>query len=134
MKIKFTRSYKKLDKNNKAVTVFVYSVSGSEEMKESFKVAMGDFYREDESGNPLWFSTRCVGNSGSLMITSNGKVVADMSQFDQAASLAAQYGGNLGEELAKIAVGNLMGYTPIATAPASVAKSVASEKETETES
>ena len=105
MKIKAVRSYTS-PKGNK---VFVYSVSGSPEQLAKFKAAQGEFYREDEAGNPLWFTTRSVGNSGELIITTNGKVVPDMSAFDTAASLAKQYGGNLGQELAKHAVSQLLG-------------------------
>ena len=43
------------------------------------------------------------------MITSNGNVVADMSDFRKAESLASQYGGNLGQELAKASAASLLG-------------------------
>jgi hypothetical protein len=89
--------------------VFVYAVSGTKEQLEKFKTASGEFYREAEDGTPLWFTTRSVGNRGELIITTNGKIVPDMSKFDQAASLAKQYGGNLGEELAKHAAAALLG-------------------------
>lgn len=126
MKIKLNRSYKKLNKNSELTTVFVYAVSGTEEQLASFKEAMGDNFRESEDGQPLWFSTRCVGNDGSLIITSAGKVVPDMSKFDQAASLASQYGGNLGLELARIAAAQLMGLQPVVvTAPVTVEKEAA---------
>lgn len=107
MKIKLMRSYK----SKKGNTVFVYGVSGSPEQLEAFKKAQGENHREDESGTPLWFTTRCVGQTGTLIITTNGKVVPDMSAFDQAASIAAQYGGNFGEALAKQAAAALLGNT-----------------------
>ena len=45
-----------------------------------------------------------------LLITSKGKVVADMSKFDMAQSLAEQYKGTeLGSEIAKQAVAMLLG-------------------------
>ena len=105
MKIKLMRSYK----SKKGNTVFVYGVSGSPEQLEAFKKAQGENHREAEDGTPLWFTTRCVGQNGTLIITTNGKVVPDMSAFDQAASIAAQYGGNFGQELAKAAAANLLG-------------------------
>lgn len=105
MKIKSMRSYTSKNGNK----VFVYAVSGSKEQLEKFKTAQGENYREAEDGTPLWFTTRSVGNNGELIITTNGKVVPDMSSFDQAASLAKQYGGNLGEELAKHAAAQLLG-------------------------
>jgi len=106
MKIKLTRSYKSKNGN----TVFVYAVSGTQEQLEAFAKAQGENHRTDElTGAPLWFTTRCVGQSGNLIITTNGKVVPDMSAFDQAASLAAQYGGNFGDQLARMAAEQLLG-------------------------
>jgi hypothetical protein len=111
MKIKALRSYTSKNGNK----VFVYAVSGTAEQLEKFKTAQGTNYRESEDGTPLWFTTRSVGNQGELIITTNGKIVPDMSAFDNAASLAKQYGGNLGEELAKHAVNALLGNTNAAT-------------------
>jgi len=109
MRISLRRSYTSA-KGNKT---FVYAVSGTESQLEEFKVAQGANHRtDDKSGEPLWFTTRCVGNSGNLIITTNGKVIADMSAFDQADSLAKQYGGSLGNELAKIAAATLLGTSP----------------------
>jgi hypothetical protein len=117
MDIKSARSYTSKNGNK----VFVYQVTGSKEDLAKFKAAQGENYRETEAGVALWFTTRSCGNSGKLIITTNGKVVPDMSAFDQAASLAKQFGGNLGEELAKIAAAQLLGganTTPVAvTAP-----------------
>ena len=103
--IKYVRSYTSKNGNK----VFVYAVAGTKAELEKFKAVQGDNYREDEAGTPLWFTTRSVGASGKLIITTNNKVVPDMSEFDNAASLAKQYGGNLGEELAKAAVAQLLG-------------------------
>lgn len=108
MKIKAIRSYTSKNGNK----VFVYAVSGTVEQLEKFKAAQGENYRQAEDGTPLWFTTRSVGAQGELIITTNGKVVPDMSAFDNAASLAKQYGGNLGEELAKHAVAKLLGANP----------------------
>jgi hypothetical protein len=64
---------------------------------------------KDDNGKPMWFTTRFSGNSVNLVVTSKGNVIADMSQFDAAHSLASQYGGNLGTELARTAAALLMG-------------------------
>lgn len=104
MKVKLSRSYK----SQKGNTVFVYSVSGTPAQIEAYKAAQGDNYRESEDGTPLWFTTRCIGNSGELIITAKGKVVPDMSAYEQAASLAAQFGGNFGQELARASVAALV--------------------------
>jgi hypothetical protein len=105
MKVSLMRSYR--SKNGNAT--FVYKVAGNSTDLEAFKAAQGDYYREDENGSPLWFTTRCIGNNGKLIITTNGNVVPDMSAFDQAASLASQYGGNFGAELARAAASQLVG-------------------------
>lgn len=118
MKIKLIRSYRKLNKNGQPTTVFVYGVTGTDEQVAAYKAAQGTNYRESDAGEPLWFSTRCVGNSGSLITTQKGTYAPDMSAFDQAASLATQYGGNLGQELAKNAASILFAG---ASAPVSVA-------------
>lgn len=105
IKVSLKRSYRSQNGN----TVFVYAVNAKPEELEAYKTASGDFYREQEDGTPLWFTTRCIGNSGSLVITSKGKIVPDMSAFEQAASLAKQFGGNFGDALAKASVANLLG-------------------------
>jgi len=106
LRAKKTRSYRSKNGN----TVFTYEVSGTTEELEQFKSVQGDYYREDdESGKPLWFSTNFVGEKADLIITRSGKVIADMSKFDQAHSLAAQYGGNFGQALANEAAKNIMG-------------------------
>lgn len=105
MKINLIRSYRSQNGN----PTFVYGVSGSNADLDAFKTAQGEYYREDDNGTPLWFTTRCVGTAGKLIITTNGNVVPDMSAFDQAASLAAQYGGNFGQELAKAAASSILG-------------------------
>lgn len=104
MKVTLVRSYRSKNGN----PTFVYKVSGSKEQLAAYKKAQGDFHRTDDDGNPLWFTTRCIGKAGTLIITSNGNIVPDMSAYDQAASLAAQYGGNFGAELAKAAASGLV--------------------------
>jgi ribosomal protein L35AE/L33A len=105
IKVSLKRSYRSQNGN----TVFVYAVNAKPEEVEAYKLASGDYYREQEDGTPLWFTTRCIGNSGTLVITSKGKIVPDMSAFEQAASLAKQFGGNFGDALAKASVANLLG-------------------------
>jgi len=102
-------SLKRSYKSSKGNTVFVYAVSAKPEEVEQYKTASADYYREAEDGTPLWFTTRCIGQRGTLVITSKGKIVPDMSAFEQAASLAKQFGGNFGNELAKATVAQLLG-------------------------
>lgn len=105
MKVELSRSYR----SQKGNTVFVYTVKGTTAQLDAYKAAQGDNYRETEDGVSLWFTTRCIGNTGTLIITEKGKIVPDMSAFEQAASLAKQFGGNFGQELAKQAVANILG-------------------------
>lgn len=108
LSVSLQRNYR----NAKGNTVFVYLVKGTDANKAKFKTVQGDFYREDEDKNPLWFTTRCIGNKGTIIITTKDKVVPDMSAFEQAASLAQQFGGNFGNELAKATVTQLLGSAP----------------------
>jgi hypothetical protein len=117
MKIKLARSYRSKNGN----PTFVYEVTGSESDLSDYKDAQGEHYREDDNGTALWFTTRCVGPNGKLIITTNGNIVPDMSAFDQAASIAAQYGGNFGQELARMSAAAILGDSGVeATAPAKV--------------
>ena len=123
MKIKLIRSYRSKNGN----PTFVYGVTGNDADLTAFKDAQGEYYREDEDGTPLWFTTRCVGNTGSLIITTNGNIVPDMSAFDQAASIASQYGGNFGQELAKMSAASVLGISQ-APAPAASESAPVAEK------
>lgn len=115
MKVTMQRSYKSKNGNR----TFVYTVTGSNAEMEAYKEAQGEYYREDEkTGNPLWFTTKCIGKTGTLLITDNGNIVPDMSEFDEAASLAQQYGGNLGEMLAREAAQRLLGGRSLSSSKA----------------
>jgi hypothetical protein len=107
MKVTCIRTYR----SKKGNPTFVYAVNAGEQL-EAFKKSQGDYYREDEEGNALWFTTRYIGEEGMLMITSNGNVVPDMSEFDKQASLVSQYGGNFGDILAKDGIDKLKGDKP----------------------
>lgn len=108
MKIKFMRNYRKASTGN---MVYVYGVTGTPEQLEAFKKAQGEnLVIDEETGMPLFFSTRFVGESTALIITQNGKVIADTSEFDKAASLCEQYQGTaLGTELARVMAEKLLG-------------------------
>ena len=126
MKLKIVKlgSYR----SKKGNVVFRYAVTGSPEALAAYKEAQGDFYRENEDGTVLWFTTRFAGDRNELIITESGKCIADMSAYDAAASISAQYGGNFGQEIAKGLVGNLLGTNNTAPAQAS-ADEVPSEEE-----
>lgn len=119
LSVQMQRSYKSKNGNR----TFVYTVSGKPSDIEAYREAQGEFYREDDkTNNPLWFTTKCIGKTGTLIITDNGNIVPDMSEYDEAASLAEQYGGNLGEMLAREAAQRLLGGRRSSSTSSSPAK------------
>ena len=119
LSVQMQRSYKSKNGNR----TFVYTVSGKPSDIEAYREAQGEFYREDDkTNNPLWFTTKCIGKTGTLIITDNGNVVPDMSEYDEYASLAEQYGGNLGEMLAREAAQRLLGGRRSSSTSSSPAK------------
>lgn len=87
---KFQRKYRK---PVSGTTVFVYQVSGSEKELEQFQTAEGDNYRLDEnSGKPIWFTTRFIDDNIELDITQNGRVVAKDDELSKLQSLVQQFG------------------------------------------
>lgn len=109
--------------SKKGNTTFVYTVDGSKEELANYKKAQGKFYREadgkgaEPAGTPLYFTTRYVGEQGKLVISNSGNVVADMSEFRKAQSLSEQFGGNFGQEIAKVSALNILGNTTRKGAP-----------------
>ena len=121
LSVQMQRSYKSKNGNR----TFVYTVSGKPSDIEAYREAQGEFYREDDkTNNPLWFTTKCIGKTGTLIITDNGNIVPDMSEYDEAASLAEQYGGNLGEMLAREAAQRLLGGRRLSSTSSSPAKDI----------
>ena len=92
MKAQFSNVYTKRSPKGNVIDVFVYHVSGTDEELNNYKDAQGANYREEEStGKPLFFMTQFVGEEANVLITSNGRIVADTSAFKKAKSLANQY-------------------------------------------
>ena len=124
MNVKFKNSYRSAKGN----TVFRYAVSGTATQLETYKNAQGENHRLDEAtGEPIWFTTRFIGTTGKLIATSKGKIVPDMSAYEQAKSLSEQFGGNFGAEIAKLAAAQLLGTGN--SAPVSTPTAVESNKE-----
>ena len=87
---KFQRKYRKAVTGT---TVFVYNISGSEKELEQFQEAEGDNYRLDEqTGKPIWFTTRFIDDNIELEITQNGRVVAKDDDLVKLQSQVQQYG------------------------------------------
>ena len=118
MKGKFLRSYRSKNGN----TTFVYAVSGSADQIDEFKIVQGDYFRESDDGKPLWFTTRYAGETVSLVLTQgdNQRYIPDMSAYEKAASLADQFKGTLGQEIAKQSVTKLLGTKQESPVPTEV--------------
>lgn len=87
---KLVSSYRKKETGTR---VFRYAVSGSNEDIKAFEECMGDNLKlDDESGKPVYFTTRYVSDNIKLLITSEGKVVTDDTEVSKLQSLVEQYG------------------------------------------
>jgi hypothetical protein len=109
--VSFQRDYT----SQKGNPTFVYVVDGSKEALAKYKELQGNFHRTDDTvgsptfGKPLWFTTRGIGARGKLIITTNNKIVPDLSKFRMMESMAKQFGGNLGQAMANQAATELFG-------------------------
>jgi hypothetical protein len=121
MKIKFERSYRKQGSGR---TVFVYQVTGSTKDLKAYKASQGTNVREDDNGNPLFFTTNYAGKVCDLIITSAGKAVVDMSAFEQMSSLVSQFDGKFADAIAKQAVEQLLGTSANAPEPSAEPKAI----------
>jgi len=105
IKATYVSQYKKNGKS-----VFVYHVKGTDEQMARYKEAQGDYHKSDEeTGNSLFFSTVALGQNIEVIVTRNNRVIADTTELDQAASMAARYGGNLGQAFADQAAAKFLG-------------------------
>lgn len=86
MKAKFTNSYRK-----NGNPVFVFRVSGSATELEAYRDSAGSNLREDEAGNPLFFTTRYAGETINLVKTASGSYIADTSAFAQAEGMLGNF-------------------------------------------
>lgn len=105
LKVKFQRDYR----SQKGNVTFVYVVTGSPEALAEYERVQGEYARKDDAGQLLYFTTRAMGLSGEIIITPNDKIVPNMTELNMAASLSAQFGGNLGQEMAKLHAAKLTG-------------------------
>lgn len=125
LKVSYLRSYRS---KNGTVT-FVYKVTGSADAMERYAEVQGNFLRTDEeTGDTLWFTTRFIGQTGNIIVTANDKIVADMSKYEQAASLCSQFSGVFGEKLAEASIKNLLGNKGIANSPTPVSDETGSDE------
>lgn len=89
--------------------MFVYAVDGTQAQLDAYADSQGVHLRTDEAtGKLLWFTRKYAGESGRLLCnTDTSACYADMSLFRRQASLAAQFGGNLGNQIAQTAISKL---------------------------
>lgn len=106
--------------NDKGTRVYRYKVTGTADALASYKVAQGEFYREDQdTGDVLFFTHRFTNDNIELGIAQkSGKVYVDNSEYEKIASQVAAYGGNFGQELAKAKIAELMAKSSGANVPA----------------
>lgn len=89
---KLAGSYRKPSTGNK---VFRFLVSGTDAELLEFETIQGDNYKVDaETGKPMWFNTRYVGDNIKLLITNNNRVVADDTEMSKLQSLVEQFGAD----------------------------------------
>lgn len=128
MKAKYHSKYNTVDKNSNGIVMFRYIVSGTEEQLAAYKKAQGDYYRENEEGQPMFFTPRFISDNLNLLISSKGKVFADTAELDKLNSLVNQYPGALGNALAQIGANKILGQTQSAGAVAVTAPVDKTEK------
>lgn len=100
---------------------YAYTVHGTKAELEAFKKARGNYYVEDEKGNPVW-TTGFLATGTELIVTKEGKITVDNSEIRNLNALIAQNPGPVGEHLAKAQAEKLLGVlksmsksTPVAT-------------------
>jgi len=118
LKATFDGNYRKKD-TGKLMSRYV--VSGTKEELEKYAASQGNFLRVDEKKGPLYFSQDFLGKSVPLGFTQDGRVYADTSEMENAASVAARFGGNLGQAIADAAAAKFLGLTAGNTTAATVA-------------
>lgn len=98
LQLTFARQYRKKQTGK---LVFVYNVKGTAAQLDEYRDAQGSFLVEDEKGQPLFFTSRYVGESCPLVANHNGDgFYADTTEMDKQAAMVQQFGGNLGQALA----------------------------------
>jgi len=95
--------------SKKGNDTFRYAVTGTAEELTAYKTTQGVNYREDDvTGEPLFFTVRYAGKSVNLITTKSGNVIADLSELKASASIAKQFGGNLGQSIADAAAAQFL--------------------------
>lgn len=102
MRINFKSSYRKVFKNGKPGTVFVYNVTATAAELKKAKAAKQDNIVEQPDGSVLLFTTNYAGASAQMIESpKTGKFNIDNSELDQIRSLVEQNPGALGTAIAE---------------------------------
>lgn len=103
LKITFKSQYRKASTAaGRGRLTFVYTVAGTSKEVQAYADTQGEYLREDDNGKPLFFSTRYYGASCNLLPNADESgFYPDTSELDQMAALADQYGGAVGDAIAK---------------------------------
>jgi hypothetical protein len=132
LKLSFQRSYRKASKiaGARPRLTFVYAVSGPKESLDHYAATQGEFYRESDNGEPLYFTQRFAGESCELVVKQDESAwFPDTSALDIQVALAEQYGGNFGQSLADRLASKLVTKSQTPTArPATGTKSSSKKK------
>jgi len=106
----FKSSYRKIGKDERPLTVFVYKVKGTETEIASFIKAQGEHYKPEADGSITWFTPRFNGKVVKLLISAkSGKVVADNTESDQVRSMLEQNDNALGRAIAELYAKQMLG-------------------------
>jgi hypothetical protein len=96
--LNFARQYRKKQTGK---LVFVYTVKGNAAELDAYRDAQGSYLVEDDKSNPLFFTSRYVGESCPLVANHEGTgFYPDTTEMDKQAAMVQQFGGNLGQALA----------------------------------
>ena len=107
LKAKLSSHYRKLG----GLIVFVYIVLGTIEELAKYATAQAANFRKNESGEPLFFSTRALSTNPNelvpMIITPNGRVVAN--DTNKVLTQQARLDDLILQEQAKLMAANLVG-------------------------
>ncbi len=133
MKGTLKNSFTVTDKNGAKSPRFVYVIAGTTAEVADYTASIEEQYRAsrqeknaagEPTGKMIYVSRTAYGKTVNMIKLTNGGWIIDTSEIDAQASLAARYGGNLGQAFANLAAQSMFGSTassvtaPVIEAPA----------------
>ena len=111
--------------------VYRYIVSGTAEELALYKKAAGENYRENDKGQPFFFTTKVLAKNLDLVATRDmSSIFADTSETDNLINLVNQNTGKVADALAQIVAQKLVDSISGRQASAPVAVSAPAAAET----